>query len=129
MKMRIPLGIGLSSLLVIFCALCLSIFSLLSLSSARADGRLAEKSRDASCAYYEADTKAQEILARLRAGEMPEAVREEEGVYFYQCPISDTQLLAVEVKLVGEQYEILRWQAVSTTQWEADTSIEVWEGE
>ncbi len=129
MKMRIPVSIGLSSLLVIFCTLCLSVFSLLSLSSARADERLAEKSREAACAYYEADAKAQEILARLRAGEMPPAVTHENGVYSYQCPISDTQLLAVEVQVGGEQYEILRWQAVSTTQWEADTSIEVWEGE
>lgn len=128
MKSRMPVAIGLSSLLVIFAVLCLTVFSLLSLSTAKADARLADKSRQATYDYYEADCKAQEILSQIRAGQVPEGVTLTDGVYAYQCPISDTQILAVEVTVTENGYEILRWQSVSTTQWEADESLRVWQG-
>lgn len=128
MKLKMPVAIGLSSLLVIFAALCLTVFSLLSLSTAKADRRLADKSRQAAYDYYEADCKAQEILSRIRAGQVPEDVSCTNGVFAYQCPISDTQILAVEVTITETGYEILRWQSVSITQWEADQSLPVWQG-
>ena len=79
--------------------------------------------------YYQADAQAQEILSRLRAGERPQGVEEENGVFSYQCPISDTQTLQVEVKLEGETYTVLRWQADYTGTWQADEDLSVWTGE
>jgi GTP-binding protein len=55
-------------------------------------------------------------------------VTEENGVYTYACPISDTQVLAVQVALDGDSYQILRWQALSSVRWEADDRIPVWSG-
>jgi len=121
--------IGGSSLLVIFAVLCLTVFALLSIATVRANGRLAERSAAAVYGYYEADYAAEEILAQLRAGECPEGVKEESGMYSYVCPISETQLLAVEVEVVGTDYRILRWQAVSTAEWQADDRLHVWDGE
>ena len=129
MKIKFPAAMGFSSLLTIFGVLCLTVFSLLSLSTAKADTRLADQSRQATYAYYEADCQAQEILAWLRSGTVPEGVTSSNGVYSYECVISDTQILSVAVRLTGDSYEILRWQAVSTTQWEADESLRVWQGE
>lgn len=129
MKLKFPAAIGFSSLLTVFAVLCLTVFSLLSLSAAKADTRLADKSRQATYDYYEADSKAQSILAQLRSGTVPEGVTVSDGVCSYQCIISDTQILSVAVRLTGDSYEILRWQAVSTTQWEADESLRVWQGE
>lgn len=129
MKLKFPAAIGFSSLLTVFAVLCLTVFSLLSLSAAKADTRLADKSRLATYDYYEADSKAQSILAQLRSGTVPEGVTVSDGVSSYQCIISDTQILSVAVRLTGDSYEILRWQAVSTTQWEADESLRVWQGE
>lgn len=125
MKLKLPSAVGLSSVLVIFAVLCLTVFSLLCLSTVRADGRLAEKSQQAVYDYYAADCCAEELLSRLRSGEIPEGVTAENGVYRYHCALSDTQILAVEVAVTGTDYEILRWQAVSTTHWQANEKLHV----
>lgn len=123
-----PPMVGASALLVMFAVLCLTVFALLSISTVRADQRLSENAAEAVEGYYAADCAAEEILARLRAGERPEGVNEENGVYTYACIISDTQTLVVEVAVDGAQYSILRWQAVSTNHWQADDSLPVWDG-
>jgi hypothetical protein len=123
-----PPAVGGSSLLVIFAVLCLTVFALLGLSTVQADGRLSDASTSAVSAYYAADCQAETILARLRAGEMPEGVTVQGDVYAYACPISDTQDLEVEVRLDGSDYTVLRWQAVSTVQWQSDTNLDVWDG-
>lgn len=120
---------GLSALLVIFAVLCLTVFAVLSLSTVRADRRLQEQSVSAVEGWYAADTAAETILARLRAGETVSHVEQDGTVYRYACKISETQALAVEVRVDGTDYEILRWQAMSTTDWQADTSLPVWTGE
>lgn len=120
---------GLSALLVIFAVLCLTVFAVLSLSTVRADRRLQEQSASAVEGWYAADTAAETILARLRAGETVPHVEQDGTVYRYACKISETQALAVEVRVDGTDYEILRWQAMSTTDWQADASLPVWTGE
>lgn len=127
-SMRFP-PIGGSSLLVIFAVLCLTVFALLSLSTAQAGGRLSDASAQAVSDYYRADCRAEEILAQLRSGQLPEGVSVEDGVYSYTCPISDTQALAVSVRLDRDHYTVLRWQAVSTIEWTPDESIDLWDGE
>lgn len=131
-----PPALGGSSLLVAFAVLALTVFALLSLSTVRADVRLADASAQAVTDYYAADCAAQEVLARLRNGEMPVGVSDHSydswhtGTrYTYACPISDTQELQVEVILYGTDYEILRWQAVPTGEWEPDDHLDVWGGE
>ncbi len=121
--------VGGSSLLVIFAVLCLIVFALLSLSTARAGERLSRQSAASVEEYYEADRDAEAILARLRAGELPEGVAEADGVYSYTCPISDTRALEVSVRLEGGEYTVLRWQSVSTVEWEPDDSLDLWDGE
>ena len=125
-------AVGGSALLVIFAVLCLTIFALLGLSTVQADKRLAEASAEAVKKYYEADTEAEMILASLRQGQVPiegASKTEKNGdVYYYRCDVSEVQALEVEVKITEESYEILRWQLVSTTDWEADDSLDVWNG-
>ena len=121
-------AVGGSSLLVIFAVLCLTVFALLSLSTVQADGRLSEAAVAPVAAYYEADCRAEEILARLRSGELPEGVAACGDEYAYACPISDTQTLEVRVRLGEEDWTVLQWQAVSTVQWEADLELDLWDG-
>ena len=124
-----PPAVGGSSLLVIFAVLCLTVFALLGLSGVQAGGRLSDASAQAVSAYYDADCRAEEILAALRQGVVMEGVRREaDGIYAYTCPISDTQALEVRVRLGGEDWSVLRWQAVSTARWEADESLDLWDG-
>ncbi len=121
-------GMGLSALLVIFGVLALTVFALLSVSTARAQQRLGEKARQPVTAYYQADAQAQQILARLRAGEVPPEVTVEQGVYRYRCSLGQDQYLDVEVAVTGLEYEILRWQVCSEYAWTAEDDLSVWDG-
>lgn len=124
-----PPALGGSSLLVVFAVLSLTIFALLSLSTVRADQRLGDASAKAVADYYAADAQAQEILARLRLGEVPEGVEARGDLYAYTCPISDTQALTVEVRLEDGAYTVQRWQSVSTVQWQSQEALNVYVGE
>ena len=121
-------GFGISSLLTVFAVLCLTVFAVLSVSTVQAHQRLSEKSIAADQSYHRADAAAHEMLAKLRNGEQPEGVTREGDVYEYCCVISQTQTLAVRVRVVERSYEILRWQAISTADWETEDRLPVWQG-
>lgn len=124
---------GGSSLLIIFAVLCLTVLAMLSLTAARNNDLLSRASAQSVAAYYAADAQAEEILARLRRGETPDGVTSAPygagTAYEYAVPISDTQALSVSVRIAGEDWEILRWKAVSTADWTPDERMEVWDGE
>ena len=121
-------GIGAASLLIIFAVLCLSVFALLTIATVQADERLGDHAEAAILDYYRADCEAEEILAQLRCGRIPEGVTVKDGIYSYTCTISETQLLAVSVTVSEKNYEILRGQAVSTTDWKPEDALPVWTG-
>lgn len=123
-----PPAIGGISLLVAFAVLCLTVFALLSLSTVQAQSRLADASLEAVAQYYAADSEALRILALLRSGESPEGVIYSDGVYSYSCPISETQVLEIEVRLLEEDYDILRWQAVPDGQDGEENGFDLWDG-
>ena len=126
-NMRPPL-IGGSSLLVVFAILCLTVFALLGFSTVLADKRLSDASANAVMNYYAADLQAEKILAQLRNGVVPEGVNQENGVYIYVCPMSDTQVLQVAVCVEDATWEILEWKTVSTVEWGEEAPLPVWDG-
>ena len=130
-----PPAVGGVSLLVVFAVLCLTVFALLSLTTVRADVRLADASAQAVSDYYAADCQAQEILARLRTGETPDGVTWSspmeggETEYSYTVSISNTQELQVEVLVWPDgRWSVQRWQAAAAGGWEIDEGLEVWDG-
>lgn len=126
-KTQTPM-IGGSALLIIFAVLCLTVFALLGFSTVQADKRLSDSSADAVAEYYAADCAAEELLGKLRAGELPKGVSRSGDVYSYACPISDTQELQVEVRINGDDWEILRWNSAAVVEWNADDTLTVWDG-
>lgn len=117
------------SLLTVFAVLALTVFALLSLSTVRADERLSLASAQTVRDYYAADNGAQEILARLRAGEVPLDVTIDGGIYSYAVPISENQELQVELRVEGSIYTVLKWQAVSLGDWEeVEGELDLWDG-
>lgn len=128
---RVP-PVGATTLLTVFAVLCLTVFALLTLSDVRSDAALADASLESVRAYYAADAKAQELLARLRDGQRPEGVSfSEDGpcTAQYAVPISDTQELQVSVILEDpdrDAYQITRWQCVSTQPWEGEDGLQLW---
>ena len=106
--------VGGTSLLIIFAVLCLTVFALLTISTAEAERRLSDVSANAVSAYYAADLKAEEIFARLRGGEIPEDVIVDGNIYSYTCYISETQYIAVELSCENGKWTVISWQSVST---------------
>ena len=123
-----PPAVGGTSLLVIFAVLCLTVFSLLSLSTVRADERLSKASAKAVSDYYEADYRAEEILAQIRQGKVPEHVTIRGNRYTYTCPISENQNLEVSIRLNGADYTIEHWRVESSRNEEIDETLPVWDG-
>ncbi len=121
---------GASSLLIIFAVLCLTIFALLSLNTAVAGDRLSQHSAEQIAGYYQAETRAHEILAQLRLGRFPDGVTADGDIYTYSCSLSETSVLEVSVRLSADgSWQILRWQSVPTLDWQFDDSIDVWDGD
>lgn len=125
-KISIP-AVGGVSLLVIFAVLCMTVFALLSLSTAQAEKRAADAAAQAVTQYYAADLQAQEIFARLKTGQSVSGVQEEENRFSYRCVISEHQVLAVELECADGNWRVLRWQVIADAETENGT-LPVWDG-
>ena len=125
-RMSAP-AIGGSSLLVIFAVLCLTVFALLSLSTAQAEKRMSDASAQALTAYYAADLEAEQIFARLRAGENVPGVQKNARLYSYSCPISEQQILEVELENKENTWHVCRWQVIARSGTVSET-LPVWNG-
>lgn len=122
-----PPAVGGASLLVIFAVLCLTMFSMLSLSAVLAEKRMAEASLESVEAYYAADLQAQKLFARLRNGQQVPGIETVGEVVSFSCEISENQRLEVQVQKNGDTWIVLRWQAVAETEESYDT-LPVWDG-
>ena len=120
-------AVGGSSLLVAFAVLCLTVFALLALTTARAEKRLSDQAAQAVADYYRADLEAERIFARLRAGESVPGVQEEQGIYRYHCPVSRNQTLWVELGRSGDCWRVIRWQTTASSE-EINQNLPVWDG-
>jgi len=129
MKRMNVIPVGGISLLVIFTVLCLTVFAWLGLSSVQAEGRLCTAAAEAIKGYYEADYEAEQILARLRAGEVPASVEAKGNCYRYKCKVSEVQTLVVEVEVQEESYRVLQWKLESAAEWTPEDGAELWDGE
>ncbi len=114
---------GIVSLVMIFCALCLCVFAVLTLSAADREHTLSERTAERTAAYYEADRIAAEKVAALNSRDYPDGTR-----VVFSVPAGDTQTLEVEVQKDRGQFKILRWQTVFSGSWTTDAHIEVWSG-
>ena len=137
MNRKKSLGTGSVSLILIFCVLCLTIFALLTLSSARSENMLTEKLAGSASNFYAADVAAAEAMAglenELSKGSRPDSIQtlemsytEKNGQLFisYLSPIDENRAIAVLLKYSGE-IEILQWQEVPTSDWEPDENLPV----
>ena len=138
---------GSVSLIVIFAVLCLTVFSVLSLSTAISEKKLAERSAEAVRAYYAADLvcseKTDAVLEALKSGADAaeiasraaefgmEVLSSNPAVTVLGCsePVSESQALRVELTISGDGMRIGSWCVCDTGDWTPDTSLEVWDGE
>lgn len=117
--------LGGPSLMVTFTVLMLTILSLLTLVQAQNDQRLAERSAENVRAYYAAELKAQETLAKLRAGEPVPGVTDSDGFLTLTFPVSRFQTLYVTVD--AETRDVICWQTAAHPDAPNET-LPVWSG-
>lgn len=136
---RRGVGIGSASLILIFSVLCLTVFSLLTLSLANSEKELSENLKSSVKNYYYADSVAVEIAAKFFAdsknGINPSelngvAIRSNgDGLCSYICPIDDRRSIVVKLDVKGGKISILSWYETNTEKWVPDDNVNVWTGE
>ena len=152
-KKKPIIGIGTTSIVLIFVMLCMLTFSVLSLATAQADLRLSRKSAERTTAYYDAENRINTYLpassetSAAPAGETSAdafytAVRGDlegrDGISFtddshlkYDVALADEQILCVSIELSyegfsdGQHYRILSWNTESTHEWNNETPLPV----
>lgn len=123
------MNVGSATLVMIFCVMCLTVFAVLSLVTARNDLVNAEKSAKATEAYYAADTKAEEIRTSVEKGEKPGSVTfKDDGSALYTVSIDNDQVIDVALKKTAAGYVTERWKVVYTGEWKADDTLNLWDG-
>ncbi|MBR6543748.1 MAG: hypothetical protein IKT73_11175 [Anaerotignum sp.] len=135
---RMPkISIGITSLTVILCVLCLTVFAVLTLTTAISERELAEKRAEVTSDYYAAENEAAKLVNELQiAWEIGADLQEiaekngiviENDIFRFQKAIDEGQELNVVLRLENG-FEIEAWQIVSVVDWTPDESIQVWDG-
>lgn len=143
MKNRITIGI--SSIVLIFLVLCLSVFSLLSLSDAKAAMTYAKKYADSVQIYYEADSIGQTFIRDYRAkyqesqdassslsllaGTLPAGSWNSfdgDNTITCEIPTESGQTLHLEMDVSGQT--ILSYYIYNSSEYVIDTQLPVWTG-
>lgn len=134
-------SVGGVTIVMIFSVLCLTIFAVLSLITARNELSLAQKSADAVTNYYAADSRAIEIMDAIAASydginfNTPEDI---DLIYYvdggedflsYSVPVDDRQNLRVLLKDDNGEVSVILWQVEENGAWTADEFMHVWDGD
>ena len=137
MKQKIRgVGVGTISLIMIFSVLCLTIFAMLTLSTANAERVLSERTSSFVKGYYEADSEATTIRAALiesySTGVLPDIVAGVEIVYervnggveaSFVCEVNNVQHLIVKLFLGTAGDSVLEWRTGNSGGWMFDDSL------
>lgn len=149
---RIILNTGTTSLILIFTVLALVVFALLSLSSANAQWKMAQKMAERATQYYEAENEAQRILHQVgtrldelasgngeeaflaQAGQIAEEIAGltwEDGKICWETTVSEKQRIRAGVRPVypveeGEAaWRLERWKLEASQEWENGQEMEL----
>lgn len=146
-KENAPFGAGISSLLMLFVILCLTVFGVLAYMTAQADSRLSARAAETVAAYYQADSAAEELLAQTdeavfslsgETAEIQEALEAlgytvvlEDGLLTaeYVIPVDETRqyLLRIVFDQPDGSYRVITRQTEETAVW-GEEDLEVWQG-
>lgn len=118
------INIGTASMIVILIGLNFAVLAALAVASAQNDYRLSKELAEHTTAYYNASNQATKCLLDM---ESLFEDRNSEGVTAFLVPVNDRQNLEVDIVFgeSREEYEIIRWQVVNSTDWEGDASLPV----
>ena len=130
-------GVGASSILLILVVVSLTLFASLALIQARSDAALTQKTASSAAAFYEADARAQRMIAALddalATGLAPESIdgvtQQTDGSYSFSVESSDGHVLNVTADVSGGRCEILNYRYESAEEWESQSGGTLWQGD
>ncbi len=130
------MGVGASSILLILVVVSLTMFASLSLIQARADTALTEKTAISTAAYYDADARAQQMLAAiddaLLQGGSPESIegvtKQPDGSYAFTVGASDGHALYISLALSDKGYQIVSYRYENAQEWLGQDTGTLWQG-
>ncbi|MCL1819818.1 MAG: hypothetical protein FWG36_04070 [Oscillospiraceae bacterium] len=116
-------GTGSASIVLIFAVLCLTVFSIIAYSSARAGKAMTDAEVRLVKQYYDADAIAEMITAEimLNTDDIPESVMGAEiesyldfdtwaQIVQFNCGMNDRKELHVKLEVYPDYYNILSWR-------------------
>ena len=134
-------GYGSATLLMLFSVLCLTVFAVLAYCSSGAELRLTNRFVSYVTNYYDADTRATRIYARLTSSSSLEDtlislrnggldVKVEAGgngtsIYSYTCDVDDKLVLDVQLERDGRNWRVVFWNLRETDGWDNDNTLNV----
>ena len=135
------INIGTASIVLILIILCLSVFSLLSLSDARSSLSFAERRAQSVQAFYSADAQVQRWLSDIQGLSIQEAAarREslpedasveasgEEGILTLTIPMSQGQSLLARYSV--SEGRLISSRVYNSEDYAIDTRLPVWTGQ
>lgn len=130
------MGVGASSILLILVVLSLTLFGVLSLVQARSDAALTERTALSVSAFYDADARAQQVLAfiddALQSGEQPTAVegvsQQDENTYAFSIGSFDGHSLNVRVDVSAGTCRVTSYRYESAAEWTGESTGTLWQG-
>lgn len=144
---RMMSGIGISSLIIVFVALSISIFSVLTLLTVRQDLESSRINAQNRASYYAADTRAVEKLAELEklcgdssvidfsnaCRELGVSVKTEgrgqqKVIFSWSENINSAVLLECSAVFSDSALTVTKWTAVNKSSYINNGSLPVWDG-
>ncbi len=129
---QVPIKLGPLALLLTVISICLTMLSILSFTTARADMRLAEKYAETVSTRYELEAEGQQYLADIRgtvpfvaAGSLAGTEQDEDGIIWKQFEKGGARLRIGTDP--ADDFRVVSWK--HSKEWEEDTDIgDLWPG-
>lgn len=130
------MGVGASSILLILVVVSLTLFASLALIQARSDASLTDKTAVSVGAFYGADARAQQVIAKiddaLKQGLSPDSVEgvglQADGRYAFSIDSGDGHALNVSVNTEGGTCNIANYRYESVGEWVSQNAGTLWQG-
>ena len=124
---QVPIKLGPLALLLTVISICLTVLSILNLTTARADLRLAEKYAETVSTRYALEVEGQELLRELQDSDpaLMDMTRDAAGRWHADLE-RDGAHLRIAVKKAGDGWQVVEWR--QEKEWQEDTSLNVWGG-
>lgn len=112
---------GVATLVVAFAILCIAVFSILALSTAKSEKKFSDAAVKNITDYYAAESAAVEKIAKMQE-------EGQTGECAFTVPVSDTRSLQVKADIQENGVEFKKFQLAYTADWYPDESLDVWGG-